>query len=335
MVSKKQPSLLGQCLVNDTYMPTIQQGGIQSRSPTAFQMPLNNMPNRTPIDPDVMFFRSLEMLIKEMNDLKGFGVIWHSLESMTVISESLNDVYIVFSLKDKSKESSSIESELIDLGLNCGGFVIAVVEVKITLAAAPVTWGASLLATGWALTQAAASGLQCSASVYRTYNVFAGKTDINKRLDADSRYTNGMLFLDAVGLVDPVMGGVKIVKSTQTARKIISNPRIVKLTNRVEDGKSVSSRLQKEALDAIEKAGVDVDAIRSVSKSKKLNATRDIVKKYELQLKNGVIRHAVKAINVGGTLSVASSAKGGVVNEIRSLSERAELHLEVIDLSDM
>lgn len=344
MASKKQSSVLGQCSVNDTYMPTIQQGGTHNRSPTAFQMPLNNMPNRTPIDPDVIFYRALEASIKEMKIFNDFGVIWHSSESMTRIRVSLNGINIVFSLKDKDKKSTDIADELIDLGLNCGGFVIAAFGVKASLVVAPVTGGSSLLATGWAVTQAATSLIQCGASVYRTYNVLEGKKEnieANESLDNNpyyKNYTKGMLFLDAVDMAGVAKGAVKgagkIMKSRLKAEK--------NMLKNLNNGYIPEQKSKKLLKLAEKKGGVDakdIAEIRKLPKSKKIKALQDLLETHRHLLRPSImkaIKDSIKYRELSGNLfSVTSSASGGVVGEMISIvrEDRAELHLEVIDLS--
>ena len=83
---------------------------------------------------------------------------------------------------------SSPATEWMNLGLNCGGAVLAWIGVAGLSSLAPVTGGVSgagaILMYGGAI----ASTSQCVVSVARTANVHRGRTDINQRMDDSKVY---------------------------------------------------------------------------------------------------------------------------------------------------
>ena len=96
---------------------------------------------------------------------------------------------------------TSVTTEWMSAGFNCGGMVLAWVGVVGTGAVAPVTGGASLVGTALLWGGAIATTGQCAASAYRLTNIQRGRTDINETLDADPRYVWTMRGADVIGLV--------------------------------------------------------------------------------------------------------------------------------------
>ena len=111
---------------------------------------------------------------------------------------------------------SSPATEWTNLGLNCGGAVLAWIGVAGLTSLAPVTGGVSGLGAivmyGGAL---AASG-QCVVSVARTANVYRGRTDINEGWDDSRLYYWTMLAADGVGVLG-AGGALKELKATNAA----------------------------------------------------------------------------------------------------------------------
>jgi len=97
--------------------------------------------------------------------------------------------------------ASSPATEWVNLGLNCGGAVLAWIGVAGMSSLAPVTGGVS--GAGAVLMYGGAIGAtgQCMVSVARTTNVARGRTDINQRWDARPTYYWTMLAADGVGLL--------------------------------------------------------------------------------------------------------------------------------------
>lgn len=112
--------------------------------------------------------------------------------------------------------ASSPATEWTNLGLNCGGAVLAWIGVAGLSSLAPVTGGVSgagaVLMYGGAV---AATG-QCMVSIARTANVHRGRSDINQSWDDNRVYYWTMLAADGVGLLG-AGGALKELKATNAA----------------------------------------------------------------------------------------------------------------------
>ena len=78
---------------------------------------------------------------------------------------------------------SAIRGELLSLGLNCGGAVLAGVVAAGSAAATPLTGGASLLVTTLSATAAVAAAASCGLSIGRVLNEIANDPRVRSRLD--------------------------------------------------------------------------------------------------------------------------------------------------------
>lgn len=112
--------------------------------------------------------------------------------------------------------ASSPAVEWMNLGLNCGGAVLAWIGVAGLSALAPVTGGVSGAGAVLMYGGAAAATGQCMVSVARTANVYRGRTDINERWDDNRLYYWTMLAADGVGLLG-AGGALKELKATNAA----------------------------------------------------------------------------------------------------------------------
>jgi hypothetical protein len=113
-------------------------------------------------------------------------------------------------------DESAIGRELLSLGLNCGGAVLAGVVTLGTAAAAPATGFTSLLVVKLPAAAAVAAAASCGLSIGRVFNEIAndplGRPHLDERIDAGSNesldrwapYRYGSLALDAVQVASGV-----------------------------------------------------------------------------------------------------------------------------------
>lgn len=109
--------------------------------------------------------------------------------------------------------NTSPATEWMNLGLNCGGAVLAWIGVVGMSSLAPVTGGVSGLGAALLYGGAAAATGQCVVSVARTANVQRGRPDINQAWDASPAYQYTMLAADGIGLIG-AGGALKELKLT-------------------------------------------------------------------------------------------------------------------------
>lgn len=116
----------------------------------------------------------------------------------------------------KRSGGTSVADEWRALGFNCGGAALSWIGVVGSGAAAPVTGGSTFGVALLLYAGAAASSVQCTASVYRMWNIHRQKKSINDNLDASPTYKWTMLGLDAIGLAG-AGGALKDAYATQRA----------------------------------------------------------------------------------------------------------------------
>lgn len=250
MASKKQSSVLGQCSVNDTYMPTIQQGGTHSRSPTASQMSLNYpKSNAPPPVPKVqLILDNLFSRVDGIDGLKGLGVVFAQEDSEKPVFLIMREPtyekqdYIVFHMSRESKENESkLGDETLDFFLNCGSAGLGILAIGATQGSALIVLGVTT----------AASSLQCGNSIGRVANeVFSpGSNDV---LDQQQWYKGTKFVLDAVGFFDFAKGVFTIFKSIPkliVAFKVVKGKAIIDPKNfSVTIKTTASNRAVKKAV---------------------------------------------------------------------------------------
>ena len=169
--------------------------------------------------------------VDSVNETHGLGIaLIEDMRLTRIRHQGGSGATVVFELRERRatpgprhvpvvpnrSSDSSAASEWMGLGLNCGGAVLAWIGVVGTAALAPVTGGASGVATALLWGGALASTGQCMASSYRNANVYRGRQDINDALDHNSSYVWTMRAADGVGLLG-AGGALKEVKAANAA----------------------------------------------------------------------------------------------------------------------
>lgn len=99
-----------------------------------------------------------------------------------------------------------------DASLSCGGAVLAGVGAVPGVLGAPETAGASLVETGWAVSQAVVAGTQCSVSVYRLWNIYFGDVSVNEAMDRNLALQTFLYWADFFALLDVPLAGQRMLR---------------------------------------------------------------------------------------------------------------------------
>lgn len=198
---------------------------------------------RSPIPGSADFRRALVGVVDSVPETRGIGAVLIEAGRMHRLrTPDAGEATVVFELRDRPlgipfiqqgsaparkaapaspvpatrTAGSSPATEWMNLGLNCGGAVLAWIGVAGLSSLAPVTGGVSGAGAVLMYGGAIASTGQCMVSVARTANVHRGRTDINQRLDDSKVYYWTMLAADGVGLLG-AGGALKELKATNAA----------------------------------------------------------------------------------------------------------------------
>lgn len=186
----------------------------------------------------------------------------------------------------KRTSGTSVSEEWRTLGFNCGGATLAWVGVVGAGAAAPVTGGASLGASIWLYTGAAAASVQCAASVYRVWNIKRSKTHLNDQLDHWPAYKWTMRGLDVVGLAGAA-GAIKEARAADRAIRVAGS----RWSEAIQRTASAGQRRQIAGAMGLQAGTIGSKVLSRISRQKLLDGA-------------------------GGVLGIVSSVDGGVVREL-------------------
>lgn len=161
-----------------------------------------------------------------------------------------DDIYVVLDEQDFGPDlvpppvppgysQSKLTSKLVDVGLNCGGAILAGAAATAGVAAAPVTGGTSTVLTVIAGAAALAAAAQCGISIGQATIEFADPGANDRYLDNEEWFKATGYFLDGVQLIGiaasigPAYKSIgKIVQMQRATGK--SYAEIIKGLNRAE-----------------------------------------------------------------------------------------------------
>lgn len=214
--------------------------------------------------------------------------------------------YVIIDIETGKPEINmrEVSGEGILLAINCSAAIVAGVVTFGTVAAAPVSGGASLALTSVGYAATAATGLSCFNSIARTYNAVSGN-GLNTVWDDVPAYRTTLKVLDGVSLLGVGASAVAAAKAV----KILGNAGIsIKAAVKGNVSRQQSAHLSKE-IAKHNQPGI------SNGKLKDLIKTGDLPKRYPAkEVSSGSIKQLKGS--AAASLSFLSSAFDGHVKSI-------------------
>lgn len=210
-------------------------------------------------------------------------------------------------------------AELLNLGLSCGGALIAWGVTATATGAAPVTGGTSLIIAKFSAVAGWVGTAQCVNAGYRMWNETT-HPERNDWLDDQAWYTSAMTAMDAIGLIGSAVSGAATIRMVQIARQGTGKSLLTVL-------KGLSRQERKKLTEEIIRAhnpGIS-------GQEMKVLLSRGLFPKryYNKEISKGVLRQLTDSVNA--TLGVVGSATGGIVKQMTSSEPRADLLFGIVD----
>ena len=192
-------------------------------------------------------------------------------------------------------------AELLNLGLSCGGVLLAWVGAAVSTGAAPITGGLSLLITAATSAATYAGYAQCAVAVVRTGAEFYDP-EFNVDLDNNELYQQLSTAADIIGLAGVAATGASTLRAIHLMKRSTGKPllQIVKGLSRQE-----RKRLTEEILRS-QHPGI------SNNKMKLMRLAKSAPKRYAGDAISRGIRQQLFEV-VGAMGNVTGSATGGVI----------------------
>lgn len=210
-------------------------------------------------------------------------------------------------------------AELLNLGLSCGGALLAWAVTATATGAAPVTGGTSLIIAKLSGVAGAAGTAQCiNAGVRMASETFYPA--INEWLDGQDWYNATMLAMDGLSLVSAVATGAGTIRMVQMARSSTGKSllTILKGLSRHE-----RKRLTEEII-RVRNPGISGHELK-VFVSRRLYPKRYA----NTEIQRGVASALLDATNAA--LGIVGSAVGGLVGQAVSSEPREDLLVGVVN----
>lgn len=210
-------------------------------------------------------------------------------------------------------------AELLNLGLSCGGALVAWGITLTAAGAAPVTGGTSLIIAKFSSVAGWVGMAQCVNAGYRMWNE-TSHPERNDWLDDQQWYTATMTAMDGIGLAASAVTGAATLRMVQLARQ--------------GTGKSLLTVLK--GLSRQERKKLTEEIIRAhnptvTGQEMKVLISRGIFPKryHNKEISKGILRQLTDAVNA--TMGVVGSATGGLIGQAMSSETRDDLLFGVVD----
>jgi len=228
-------------------------------------------------------------------------------------------------LFSNSQKDERFYNELVDLGFNCGAAFITGLVALFGVTAAPISGGTSLMLTAVSGTASVATGLQCINSGYRLFNETGviNNPQHNSWLDSQDWYRQAGYALDGLSLLGSAGVGKGLLQTVQISRK--AGTSIAQILKGLNNKKRLNLTI------AILKAQNPTLRMPQIHA---LILARKLPKNYSALAFNYTLR--TQLVNtVGASLSVAGSARSGLLNKAGNASiEGASYIINVIEEMD-
>ncbi len=213
-------------------------------------------------------------------------------------------------------------AELLNVGLSCGGVLLAWAVSATSTGAAPITGGLSLIITGISTAAGAASYAQCVVAGARMYNEFVDP-NANVEMDDERWYT----------WFSAVSDGLSLLGTAATAAQTLKMIRILKNSTRksaLEVLKGLSRPERKRLTEELIRAnnpGISDQEIRVL-------ISRNILpKKVTKRMSNDAITSGVRKQlfeSVNASLGVVGSATSGLISQVGPTGKFSDLLFGVV-----
>jgi len=220
------------------------------------------------------------------------------------VNEEINPMF------SNSQKDERFYNELVDLGFNCGAMFITGFVAFFGVATAPISGGASLLLTATAGAASAATGLQCFNSVYRLINESGVRNNpqMNIWLDSQDWYRQTGLALDGLSLLGAAGEARGLLQTIQISRK--AGTSITQILKGLNPKKRLNLTI---AILKAQNPTLRMPQIHS------LILARQLPKRYSALALDHTLRTQLISA-VGASLSVAGSARSGLINKTATVS---------------
>lgn len=210
-------------------------------------------------------------------------------------------------------------AELLNLGLSCGGALIAWGITVTAAGAAPVTGGTSLIIAKFSTVAGWVGTAQCVNAGFRMWNETT-HPERNDWLDDQQWYTATMTAMDGIGLAASVVSGAATIRMVQLARQGTGKSLMTVL-------KGLSRQERKKLTEEIIRAHNP----RVSGQEMKVLISRGIFPKryHNKEISKGILRQLTDAVN--STLGVVGSATGGIIGQAMSSEPRDDVLFGILD----
>jgi hypothetical protein len=256
----------------------------------------------------------LRQRIDAIPDLSGAGIGFVGDDACTVLRVSAHtsglNTYVVLQEEDVPSPPAmapepDISSELLGIGFNCVGAVLAWSAMAGEGLAAPVTGGSSLLLEGVTAAAATSTTAQCLISVGRAADIKFNHGQWTRWLDSNEYYTWVSIGLDVVSLAGAAASASAAVRAAKAIQRATGRSwiTILKGMSRAE-----RKRLAEELI-RLERPGVSGRALKEMVRMgtfpKRLQSA-EITERLFTQLKDAI----------SATLALGGSGTAGVVKMV-------------------
>jgi hypothetical protein len=252
--------------------------------------------------------------IDDIPDLSGAGIGFVGDDACTVLRASAHtsglNTYVVLQEEDvppppAEPTEPDIKSELVGIGFNCVGAVLAWSAMAGEGLAAPASGGSSLLLEGVTYTAAMATSAQCLISVGRSADLTFNNGQWTRWLDSSDYYNWASIGLDLVSLAGAAASASAAVRAAKAIQRATGRSwiTILKGLSRAERKRLAEEliRLKKPGLSG----GGLKDLVRLGTFPKRLTSA-EITERLFTQLKDAI----------SATLALGGSGTGGVLKMV-------------------
>jgi hypothetical protein len=210
-------------------------------------------------------------------------------------------------------------AELLNLGLSCGGALVAWGLSLTAAGAAPVTGGTSLIIAKFTAVAGWVGAAQCVNAGARMWNE-TSHPERNDWLDDQWWYSAAMAAMDGIGLASSAATGAATLRMVQIARQSTGKSLLTIL-------KGLSRQERKRLTEEIIRAH---NPTISGQEMKVLISRGVFPKRYHnKEISKGILRQLTDSVNA--TMGVVGSATGGLIGQAVSVESRDDLLFGIVD----
>ena len=252
--------------------------------------------------------------INQIPELNDFGIGWVAMGRCEVLRKPVMpegfQSWVIFkeepeqdpATESAPKNDSNFVSELVDMGISCGGAILAGSVAVAGAGAAPLTAGTSLAVTALSYAASVAAAAQCGISAGRVLNEILAPSS-NDILDSNEWVQRSSQVLDVITLAGGVASMGQAMKSTLRMSRTSSRPlkKILQGMNRGE---------RKQLAKDLARYSGDATTRRQFIKLARAGKIPKVFTRKEV--KKAVIERLLDTAS--GLLSIFGSSRSGVIH---------------------